>query len=159
MLDTSPTTKFREATEADIPRLVELGAEFFAESEFPQFAEYSPGNFEHTLKIFVESPSERLYVFAPEGRQIEGFIAYSYSALYTVAPLAMLFLFYVSPKYRKGPAGRLLVNLAVKDARLSGATAFYAGAMAGIKGTRKTLANLYRRMGFDELDFWGRMVL
>lgn len=157
MLDNAPTV-FRDAVLADVPRLVELGKAFFAESEFPDFTEYDPEGFELTVKKLINDPSYFLLTFAPVD-EVEGFIAFSLDSAYTKDPLALLFLLYVTPGQRKTPAGRLLVDAAEAVARDNGAVAFYAGAMSGVPGTTKSIANMYQKLGFESTDFWGRKIL
>lgn len=150
---------FRALVPDDVPRIVEMGHRFFAESDMREFAEYAPANLERALHYYVESPTFRSVVFEVNG-QIEGFLFYSLDVTYTTRPLALMFLLYVSPEYRRGPAGRLLVQCATDMARdHDNAVAFYAGAMAGIPAVSKTLPALYRRLGFEDLDFWGRKLL
>jgi len=158
MLDNPSQPFFRDATPEDIPALVKVGGDFFRESEFPDFATFSSENFETTLKNLIGSDAFRMHVFAPADR-IVGFIAYALDVSYTKEPIALLWLLYVDPEYRKTPAGRLLVQLATESAKLDGCCAFYAGAMSGVPGTGKTLANMYRKQGFSDLDFWGKKIL
>ena len=156
MLDTAQT--FREATLADVPALIALGEHFFDESDFGTFTSYDPKAFEATLASLIVNPSGRIFLFAPDDA-IRGFIAFSLDKAYTTDLVALLFLFYVAPDYRGTPAGRLLLALAVDAAAEEGAKAFWAGAMAGIPGVSGSLANLYRKMGFQDMDFWGRKLL
>lgn len=160
MLDTSHIAAvFRGATPDDIDEIVGAGERFFAESEFKDFSEYSPENFRRTLGDMLNSEASRIFVFLPDGRHIEGFVAFQFSFAYTREPIALLFLLYVAPEFRRSPAGRLLMQLAMADAKAQGAVAFYAGAMARMGPSDKTLANMYRKLGFEDLGFWGRAVL
>lgn len=159
MLDDPTLRNFREADAADIDRLVALGAQFFAESDFGAFTEFAPENFRLTMESLIGREDCELLVFLPDGEVIEGFIAFNYDVSYTKDPLALLFLLYVSPAFRRSPAGRFLVDLALVTARISGAKAFYAGAMSGVPGTEKTLGNMLRKLGFEDVDFWGRALL
>ncbi len=151
------TEVFRHMREGDIPALVALGQRFFDESEFPSFSTFSPENFERLLRATVGHPQFRTLIFAPEGTP-EGFLSFQLETAYTVEPLALGFLFYVSPAYRKSPAGRILQGMALAQAEDCGAVAFYGGVMSGIESAEKTMPNLYRKLGFEEL-WWGRRIL
>ena len=153
--DQSPV--FRELEFEDLPRMVELAQRFFDESEFKDFATFSPESILLTFEAALSNPRFATIVFAPDG-VVEGFSAFQFESSYTVEPLALGYLFYVSPEHRRGPAGRLLLDLSVNYAKQYGAVAFYNGAMAGIDSVSNTLPNLYRKMGFEPL-FWGRKIL
>jgi GNAT superfamily N-acetyltransferase len=151
------TDIFRFLEERDIPALVALGERFFEESEFPGFSTYSPENFERLMRRSIGDPGFVTLIFAPEGA-VEGFLSFQLDNPYTVEPLALGFLFYVAPAYRKSPAGRILQGMATAYAKGCGAVAFYGGVMSGIEAAQKTMPNLYRKLGFEEL-WWGRLIL
>lgn len=156
-----PETKpeyFRFATKEDTPRLLELAEAFFHESEMSEFATFSPMNIERTINNFVAHPDAALICFLPDGEVIEGFSAFLMEASYTEELVALGWLFYVAPEYRKTPAGRSLLALSVDYAEQSGCCAFYNGVMAGIDGVSKTMPNMYMKQGFEPL-WWGRRVL
>lgn len=149
--------RFRDFVEADVEEIVLLGDRFFAESEFPDFATFSPERFAGSLREIVHSPSLDGFVFEIGGR-IEGFCFYQLDVAYTEEPIALLWLIYVTPEYRRSPVGRELLSIAEDHARACGAVVFYAGAMAGITSANRTLKNMYLKAGYDEL-FWGRKLL
>jgi GNAT superfamily N-acetyltransferase len=149
---------FRLLEEEDISQIVKMGKDFFGESEFPEFSTYDPEIFEETLKTFVEE-TQQVGIVSEEEGSIKGFILFGYSRTYTKEPLALLYLFYVCPEYRKTRLGRLLLSSATKIAKQDGACAFYGGAMANIPSITKTIGNMYNKLGFKSLGFWGRKVL
>lgn len=153
-----PTVVFRDATADDIPELVAGGRRFFAESEFTEFAEFSPENYEKHLRVLMDLPTYRFILFTVDGK-IEGMLSYALDVFYTSKPIALMGLFYVTPEHRRSPAGRLLLDLAIKRAKEDGATVFYAGSQAGIQSVAKTMPNLFRKFGFEETAFWGRKIL
>lgn len=155
--DTSETDIFRFLEERDIPSLVALGQAFFEESEFPTFSTFDPEAFEATMRRSLGCPTFQTVVFVPDG-PVQGFLSFQLEAPYTKEPLALGFLFYVSPAYRKGPVGRILQEVAIISAKGCGAVAFYNGVMAGIDGVAKSMPNLYRKFGFEDL-WWGRKIL
>lgn len=148
---------FREMEERDFPRLEELARDFFHESELAGFATFSPDNLAATLRNMHDNPDLVMLVFAPDDL-IQGFIAFQLESSYTVEPLALGYLFYVTPAFRRSPAGRVLQEIAVSYAKMRGACAFYNGVMAGIDGVAKSLPNLYQKLGFEPL-WWGRLIL
>lgn len=149
---------FRVATQEDIPELLALGEQFFGESEFGNFTEFAPDHMLVVLDEMINKPSFVTSVFRPDG-QIRGFIAFTMDMSYTKDPIGLLFLLYVTPEYRKSPAGRNLVEYALAQAKAIGCKAFYAGGMSGVPGTKKSIGNMFRKIGFEETDFWGRIIL
>lgn len=153
------TEVFRFIEPEDIPRLLELGKRFYDESEFADFSTFSEDHLREVANTFVAMPDENvLLVFAPNGGQIEGFFGFQIVSHYTVEPMALGWLLYVAPEYRRSPAGRILLNLAEDYAKRAGCCIFYAGAMSGIEAVSKTLPNLYMKHGFEPL-WWGRKIL
>lgn len=152
-----PEPNFIEFTAEHVDEIVELGAEFFAESEFGDFSEFSPENFRSMLYEAANSLSMEGLLFTDAGR-IRGMLFFQLDLGYTVRPIALMWLFYVAPEYRKTPVGRELLKLAEGMAKLHGATAFYGGSMAGIPGVKNSLRNLYTKAGYEEL-YWGRKIL
>lgn len=150
---------FRPAEAKDVPALVALGIDYFHESEISRFTTYAADSFEKAMASAIEHPGHDIIVFCPDGGPPRGFISYSLDFSYTKEPLALLSLLYVAPEYRKTPVGRCLVRLATSRAKDRGAVLFYAGGMSGIPEVEKTIANLFRKMGFEDLAFWGRKVL
>jgi GNAT superfamily N-acetyltransferase len=143
----------------DVDRLCVLGEQFFQESEFPEFATYNPEGLRIVLENTIGNPRFQFITFRPvHGGPIEGFIAFQVEASYTVEPLALGYLFYVTPGYRRSPAGRLLQQVAVDYARALGCVAFYNGCMSGIEAAEKAMPNMYRKLGFKDL-YWGRKLL
>lgn len=159
MFDTqAPDPVFRPANEDDVPRLIELGDRYFAESELAKHVSFSRANAELSFGNLVRHPSYRHFVFTPKG-EIEGYVGYNLDVTFTIEPLAQLMMLYVAPGYRKTPAGRCLLRLALADAKANGAKVFYAGTMSGVPGVTKTLRNLFKKLGFTEADFWGKTIL
>ena len=149
---------FRFGEEKDIPRLLELAEQFFNESEMSEFSTFSAENIERTIRNFFAHPDFVFLVFLPDGEEIHGFSAFMMEASYTEELVALGWLFYVTPEYRKTPAGRSLLALSVDYAEQAGCCAFYNGVMAGIDGVAKTMPNMYMKQGFEPL-WWGRRVL
>ena len=149
--------RFREFLPFDISEMIRLGDTFFAESEFSEFATYSPQNFHMVLTEAVHSPSVNGIVFEDKGK-IRGYLFYQLDMSYTTKPIALMWLFYVVPEYRRSPVGRSLLDLAESHAKAQGAVAFYGGSMSGIPSIKGSLKNLFAKAGYEEL-YWGRKIL
>lgn len=149
--------RFRDFTPFDVDEIVALGDRFFEESEFSTFSTYSPDHFRFVLASIEHSPTLSGFVFE-KGGKIKGFIFYQMDLSYTEEPVALMWLFYVVPKFRKSPVGRELLKIAENHAKARGARVFYAGSMSGIPGIQNSLKNLYEKTGYKQL-FWGRKVL
>jgi len=149
--------RFRDFLPEDVDSVVALGDRFFRESEFKKFSKYSPEHFRHVLNASFHTPAMHGFVFEDDDK-IKGFLFYQLDISYTEDPIALMWLFYVVPKYRKSPVGRELLSIAENHAKACGATAFYAGSMSGIDRVKNSLKNLYTKAGFKEL-WWGRKIL
>lgn len=150
--DTEP--RFRDMIDGDAMELVELAGRFFLESEFKSFTTFSTERMLQTFDHALVSPYMHVTVFENEGR-IQGFLAYQTDQSYTEEPIALMYLFYVVPEYRKTPVGRELLKLSEDHARAAGCVAFYGGSMSGIPEVQKTLPNMFKKMGYETL-YWGK---
>lgn len=154
---TIPEVNFRTLEAADLDSVMELSQQFFDESELGDFSTYNPEGCRATFELTLTSPAFECLIFSDQGR-VEGFITWFMESSYTKEPLALGHLLYVTPQYRRSPVGKILLETAENMARDYGCCAFYQGAMAGIDGVAKTLPNMLRKNGYDEL-FWGRKIL
>lgn len=152
-----PAPRFREMMAEDTPHILQLCGRFFLESEFSGFSTFDPDSLMRLLERIPDNPKLDCFVFEDKGVP-QGFLIYQTDTTYTVEPLALMFLFYVAPEYRKSPVGRSLLTIAETHAKARGCVAFYGGAMAGIPGVTRTLKNLYTKAGYEEL-YWGRKLL
>lgn len=149
--------RFREMMADDVLHILQLCRLFFLESEFSSFSTFDPESLLRLLDGIPDNPRLDCFVFE-DGGFPQGFLIYQTDTTYTVEPLALMFLFYVAPEYRKSPVGRSLLKIAEAHAKARGCVAFYGGAMAGIPGVTQTLKNLYAKAGYEEL-YWGRKLL
>ena len=149
--------RFREMMADDAMEMSELAARFFLESEFKDFATFDYDAMLRTFQHSLDSPYTHFFVFEDQGK-IQGFIGYQLDASYTVEPIGLMYLFYVVPEYRPTPAGRELLNIAENHAKAVGCVAFYGGSMSGIPAVQKTLPNLFRKRGYQDL-YWGKKML
>lgn len=159
MARTPPPAKFAQLEYEHVGGVVECAARFFEESEFSQFAVFSPTNMRDTLDHGLSLNILRGFVLLTgTSGAVAGFFIYAMEESYTERPVAQQWLFYVAPELRGTPAGRRLLALAEGDARDHGATVMFAGATAGIPAVAKTLPNLLIRAGYEP-GFVARKVL
>lgn len=144
---------FREASAEDIPALVDLGTEFFVESNF--FGELTIDKVEGaaTFGYMIEA-KDHVVLVAEDDAEIVGFIIFDVVRYYTVEYVSHLFLLYAKAEYRRKGLGRDLLKEAEKIAYARGSRRFYCSSTAGFSDsgqTDKKLLNLYRRFGYKEL--------
>ena len=166
-----PSLSFRVAKREDLSRIVDLGQRFFDESEFPAFTSYDPARFLRVLEMANRNDA-MIHILAELGEtemlaypetpppELVGFVSFDVNAYYTRHKIAHLFLLYAVPEHRASPIGRLLMNAALDVAKIEGAAAFYAGAMAGINQRQeKQLMNMLYKIGFEPLGGFARKIL
>jgi ribosomal protein S18 acetylase RimI-like enzyme len=145
--------EIRPATADDIPQLVDVGTEFFVESNFFGDLTIDKVQGAGTFGYLIAAEDNHILVAMDEGKLV-GFISFDVVRFYTVEPVSHMFLFYVIPEYRKTLLGRELLQKALEVAAAHGSKRFYASSTAGFNDggkTNKRLLNLYRRFGFEEL--------
>jgi GNAT superfamily N-acetyltransferase len=127
----------------------ELAVEFFNESGFAAFSEFDAVRCEEQLGLQVERQITP-HILCEVGDRIVGFISYSMEHSFTKEPIAIMWTFYITPKYRRGPYGRMLLSLAMHMAQGEGACAFFA-TVAPTTQAALSLCNLLRHEGFDPM--------
>lgn len=144
---------YRPATADDIPQMVDVGIEFFKESNFFGGLTVDPVQGAGTFGYMIESQDHEV-LLAMDGDKLAGYIIFDYVRYYTVELVSHLFLFYVLPEYRKTRIGLELLLAAEKIATEKGSKRIYCSSTAGIDAdgrTDKKLLNLYKRLGYEEL--------
>lgn len=98
----------RPATVEDIPRLLEMGEAFHAESGWVRFAAYDADSWEGTLHTLVEQEIGRILVWDNGG--VRGFICGYIMPLYfnRSVTVAHELLWWVEPEHRTGAGAALL---------------------------------------------------
>lgn len=142
-----PKPRIREATEADLPRLIEL---------LSQLSPHDPGREDLTeplpfayhlmLRRILEAPGEHLYVLELRKR-IVGTVALSVTPNLTHkgAPYAIIENMIVDAKQRSKGYGELLIRHAIAEARRSGCHK-----VSLTSNKRRTDAHrFYERLGFE----------
>jgi GNAT superfamily N-acetyltransferase len=130
----------RSATVEDIPRLVEMGKHFIAETEYSGKIKYRP----EKLREFAEQQISNILVCV-DGGLVTGMLAYLiYPHPYTGESTAVELFWWVEPEYR-GQGIRLLraVEQIAKDA---GAKQIQMGA------PNEWVGGIYKRLGYEQVE-------
>lgn len=145
--------EIRRATLDDIPQMVDVGTQFFVESNFFGGLTIDKVQGAGTFGYMIEAEDHEVLV-AFDGENLIGFIIFDVVRYYTVEPVSHLFLFFVLSEYRKTAVGRDLLLEAERIATERGAKRIYCSSTAGFDDggkTNKRLLNLYKRFGYQEL--------
>lgn len=102
----------RKAWRADIPQLVELGARFYAESNFRGSMEMSKVNYQRTLEKYIDLPRVAAILAVKDGEVLGNAYIYAQND-YTEETVGELYQFYVRPEYRGTGVARSLAESAV----------------------------------------------
>jgi len=150
--DTLGTVEFSLAAVADATPLAGLFAVFFDEAGYKDRAiVFSRDKAEAWLqRVIVNASCPHIIARDRETGMLVGVTSYSLDDSFCVDPVAVLHTLYVVPGHRRSAIGRVLVGLATEMAKGDGAVAFHAPLASGM-GEMKTLVNLFRRAGFDEI--------
>ena len=141
---------FRLAVQEDAHAIALLFEQFFNEAGYKDRGiVYSVPKSEAWLENVI-ARGVVPHLVAIKHRKIIGAISYSLDDTFCVEPVAVLNMAYVVPEERKSAIGRVLVALVSDLARLDGACAFHAPLASGM-AEQKTLINLFKHEGFDEI--------
>jgi GNAT superfamily N-acetyltransferase len=144
---------YRSATAEDIPAMVDMGVEYFEESNFLGGMTVDTVQGAGTFGYMIESQDHEV-LLALDGEELVGFIIFDFVRYYTVELVSHLFLFYVKKSHRASRIGLDLLLKAEEIATAKGSKRIYCSSTAGIDADGKTdkkLLNLYRRLGYEEL--------
>jgi GNAT superfamily N-acetyltransferase len=135
----------RPATEADLPGFLEGAKEFISESAYGWT--YSEEIATHTFRVRLAHPDAAILV-AWEG-EICGASIVLHDRDYCLERIGYVEKFYVRPKYRGTPCGRMLVEASLKWFEDSLCWAAFVTATANIGAAQdKQFANLFKKYGF-----------
>jgi len=144
--------EFRLASEADIDSLVDIGAEFFAESSYPSFGlEFSHGALSRYLHYVLDNYLSP-HVLAEVNGELVGFVSWTMDATFSDKPAAILQQIFVRHEFRRSNIGRLLMAYAREAARNDGAACFIAPINSGHENTA-SLRNMLAKSGLRESGF------
>jgi GNAT superfamily N-acetyltransferase len=139
--------KFRAGAADDVePLLNKYGAHFFHEAGFDAFSPFDLPRATIEMRKQI-ARGDTPFILAELDGDVVGMVSYTLSHVFTVKPIAVLWMIYVMPPYRRGPLGRLLVWFAADLAKSEGACAFFA-TVAPVSRAAHGLCNLLRRCGF-----------
>jgi GNAT superfamily N-acetyltransferase len=134
----------RRATEQDIPRLIEMGQRFVAETEYRDLVDAKPEQLEHTISLMLASPAN--VVLVSESKEaVTGMLAavvyeHPFSGTLTGSEL----VWWVDPEARGD--GLRLLRAAEAWAKDAGASRMQ------MVAPNEKVATLYRRLGYVEME-------
>lgn len=155
-LDSQDTTdglivyRFMEPRDAD--QVVKVARRYFRETDWGDYATFDAKAVRNRFDLTVNLNSVKGIVFTVNGK-IKGMVTMVYDNLYTKEPIAYLNILYVAPEYRRGPAGRKLMDLAEEVAEGDGCAAIDSNFMSGIDAFRQTFINMFEKRGYTPM--WG----
>jgi len=136
----------REASEADMPRVVEMGRRFLLESPYRDHLKDDPEALRNAFLSFLQNPQAKMLLFQ-EGTQTVGMlIFFLFPHYFTGDPTAGEVVWYVIPEARGGMAGLRLLNAAERLASSLGAKR-----MQMVAPTDR-IAELYKRRGYTFVE-------
>ena len=142
--------KFRLGKPDDVaPLLKKYGGDFFHEAGFDTFSTFDLPRAEIEMRRQISS-GQTPFILATLDDEVVGMVSYMMSHVFTAQPIAVLWMIYVMPPYRRGPVGRLLVWFACDIAKNEGACAFFS-TVAPTSPAARSLCNLFRRCGFQPM--------
>ena len=142
--------RIREATEADIPAIVEMGRRFFETSGYGEFMAFDPDSVVATARRLMASESGTVIVAVndrPVG-MVAGLI-YPYFMNYGHVTGQEMF-WWVEPEHRAAGTGKDLLRALEAWARDAGAHSFIMGSLEALRPL--TVAALYRRLGYKPIE-------
>ena len=143
----------RRATAEDIPQMVDIGENFFSESNFLDGLTIDQEQGAYTFGYMIAAEDQEVLVAVEEDKLI-GFIIFDVTRYYTKELISHLFLFYVLPAWRGTRVGLDLLQKAEAIATERGAKRIYCSSTAGFSDDGKMdqkLLDFYKRCGYAEL--------
>ena len=135
----------RAATSTDIPRIVELGSRWLAESPYKSIIKDIPGQTAKFAGQVIETGKVLLY--ENDNGLVAGLLAFLiFAHPFTGEATATELMWYVEPEERTGGGGLKLLWEAEKEAKQMGAT------YMGFTAPSMEVAALYERFGYKALE-------
>lgn len=146
------TYDIRRAEKSDIDRLVDLGTQFYGESNFHKGMTISKDNYRKTLEDYIGHPLVGAFVATVDG-VIVGYSHVFAQTDYTVERVGELFQFFVQPEYRRTSIARSLAEVSVKQYHDWGCKRAYAEASPGMADPShiKLFENLWGKFGYQKI--------
>ncbi|KKN24646.1 hypothetical protein LCGC14_0892720 [marine sediment metagenome] len=136
----------REANLADIPRLVEMGRQFIAESTYKQHLPENPKQLHVLAEQIISNPKGAILVSESEGKLTGMLALITYPHPFSGELVAGEVFWWVDPEARKGRTGLKLMRRAEKVAIELGAKK-----MQMVAPTER-IARLYERLGYEKVE-------
>ena len=136
----------REASETDIPRIVELGRRFLLEGPYRELLKDDPEVLRNAFLSFLQNPQAKFLLFQEGSHTVGVLIFLLFPHYFTGEPTAGEVLWYVIPEARGGMAGLRLLNAAERLASSLGAKR-----MQMVAPTDR-IAELYKRRGYGFVE-------
>jgi GNAT superfamily N-acetyltransferase len=145
-----PIIGLRMAIIDDVPALVDLYDRFFHESQYAAHLTYSRDHTRRYLEHVIGTGISP-HILAVLGDTVIGELSYHIDRSFCAEPLAVLDEIYVIPEFAGTPVGRGLVAAAMDMCRnIEGANCFHVVIASGHKRA-KTLVNLFKKFGAEEV--------
>lgn len=138
---------FRAATPADVPGLVALWPEHWAEAHYrDRGIEPDEGRYTAWLDKVLTFSSYAIIVACLD-RETVGFLAYSLDHNFSKKPVAVMGTFFVRKAHRRTAVAAILFELGLEGARSDGACAFHAPITSETLSSR-ALENMFKHHDF-----------
>lgn len=133
----------------DIPRLVELGSMFYAESNFHKGLTLNTDNFRKLLEEYIGHQHVGAIIATVDGVIVGYCLVYSQTD-FTTEPIGELYQFYVMKEYRSSGISRALAEEAVRLYDVWGCARAYAEASPGMADPNHIhlFENLWKKVGY-----------
>ena len=134
----------REATEADLPRIVELGSRSLVDGPYAGIIDDVPAQAEKCARMVMQSG--KILLGEEEGKVVGliGFIFANHH--FSNQPYVAELMWYVEPEHRKGGIAMHLLWEAEKLATAMGALSFL------FTAPNDSVAAIYKRFGYKQLE-------
>lgn len=143
------TFEVRRCRLQDIEKLMELAAQFFAESDFSDLT-YDPALFKRHMVEYATRPDCAL-ITAWISNLMVGYVVITATREFTAEPIGEMYQFYVMPEYRGTGASRELVKAADAQWQAWGCCRSYSEAAPGMsEKNNKLFANLWKKQGYKD---------
>lgn len=149
-LDAGDSTIIRVATREDVDGLLDLHAQFHAESPFSAFAPINTDRIIATLLAMIEADDARIFVLLKE-RQIVGALGCMLTTMwFSDAIVCQELFFFIKPEARVPAAASGLIAQTEEWAQRNGALAM---ALSSIENeSRRGVSLFYRRRGYTSAE-------
>lgn len=137
----------RDATEADVPRIVELGSRSLVDGPYAGMLKDTP---EQSAKLaigVIEKTNGKVLLYQNDSGRVAGLLGFIVFPHYFTQELtATELMWYVEPEERKGGSALQLLWEAEKQAKAMGATRM------GFTAPTPGIGELYKRFGYRQVE-------